>query len=176
LKLAQEIEHTFYVRKFNEMLSMLEEDFEEFSLEKYQELPIEEALKDEIEMLKMNIKSISNGHRKKVYTVALNDLDPTDFLKSCKYLAIKYNPSPVGISMVLYSIGGKIVMCLNKEKYSSSANLSSLRKYFEDKICYNCVFEWINNSNKTLSEIRGIMEKMKEEIKENKEKWDKKEN
>ncbi len=42
-----------------------------------------------------------------------------------------------------------------------------------DKICYNCVFEWINNSNKTLSEIRGIMEKMKEEIKENKEKWDK---
>ncbi len=138
LKLAQEIEHTFYVRKFNEMLSMLEEDFEEFSLEKYQELPIEEALKDEIEMLKMNIKSISNGHRKKVYTVALNDLDPTDFLKSCKYLAIKYNPSPVGISMVLYSIGGKIVMCLNKEKYSSSANLSSLRKYFEDKICYNC--------------------------------------
>ncbi|KKM60314.1 hypothetical protein LCGC14_1543050, partial [marine sediment metagenome] len=138
LKLAQEIGHRFYLRKFNQMLSIPKEDLEEFSSKNYQELPIKEALADEMEMLKMKIESMHNEHTKEVYTIALNDLDPTDFLKSCKHLAIWYKPSPLGINLALYSIGGKTVMCLKKVKYSESANLSLVCKYFEEKICRDC--------------------------------------
>ena len=138
LKLAQEIGHKFYLRKFNQMLSIKKKNFEQFSYEAYQELPIKEALVDEIVMLEMKIESIPNGHMKEVYAIALSDLDPTDFLKSCKYLAIWYKPSSLGIDLELYSIGRKTVICLKKVKYSESANLSLVYKYFKEKICRNC--------------------------------------
>lgn len=173
LKLAQEIEHHFYIRKFNEMLSISEEDFEQFSYEKYQKLPIKEALEDEIEMLKMNIESMPNGHMKKIYKIALNDLDPTDFLKSCKYLAIWYKPSPLGINLALYSIGGKTVICLKKVKYSESANLSLIREHFEEKICKDCTDKsprkenWCFN-HKTLFGMEAIVSKTIQNIKSKK--------
>lgn len=173
LKLAQEIEHHFYVRKFNEMLSISEEDFEQFSYEKYQKLPIKVALEYEIEMLKMNIESMPNGRMKVVYTIALNDLDPTDFLKSCKYLAIWYKPSPLGIELELYSIGRKILMCLKNKKYSESANLSLITKYFEENLCNDCINKsprkeyWCFNQ-KILFSMEKIISKIIQSIKSKK--------
>ncbi len=42
-----------------------------------------------------------------------------------------------------------------------------------DKICYNCISEWIKKSNETLIGIQKIMENIEKEVEGNKQKWDK---
>ena len=64
--------------------------------------------------------------------------------------------------------GFKCIIC-DKKKVKGTRYIGG----HYDSICYNCISEWVNNSNKTLSGIKEIMEKIEEEVKENKEKWDK---
>ncbi len=64
--------------------------------------------------------------------------------------------------------GFKCIVC-DKQKVKGTRYIGG--SY--DCICYNCVSEWVKNSNETLSNIKEIMEKLKEEVKENKGKWDK---
>lgn len=69
---------------------------------------------------------------------ALNDIDPTNYLKYCKYLRVDYLfMSPLGKSIGLFSLGPKVIWCLH------SGGISGLRfdllfDSFVSTYCNNC--------------------------------------
>lgn len=69
---------------------------------------------------------------------ALDDLDPTEYLKYCEHFRISYtSTSPLGQSIVLPSLGSKVIWC----KYKGGAlgfSLKNMITHFQSSKCKGC--------------------------------------
>jgi hypothetical protein len=103
--------------------------------------PISEVMQSIKDFYFRDIDAIPDTRIKEAMKIALRDIDPTEFLKHCEFLAIDYIQSPLGKVVGLYSLGGKTLMCLKKEKRIESANLELIFNHFKNEICKECEFK-----------------------------------
>lgn len=141
LELAKEIDHRFYVRKLEYLLRDLGSTPQKITPSDMKNFPISEVMQLIKEFYFRDIDAIPDTRIRDAMKIALRDIDPTEFLRHCKFLAIDYLQSPLGKVIGLYSLGGKTLMCLKKEKRAESANLELIFNHFKDKICKDCEFK-----------------------------------
>ncbi|KKL13030.1 hypothetical protein LCGC14_2529840, partial [marine sediment metagenome] len=137
LKLAKKINHQHYIKRFAYNISHLGEKFEPLNIDDIRE----SSLSDNIQILKQkfnNIDSIEDQHIKLAIKLGLDDLNPLKYLKYCEFLVIAYYPSPLGISLQLYSLGWKSLGCSEKSIKVEPGNLENLFNVFKKQFCYDC--------------------------------------
>lgn len=141
LELAKEIDHRFYIRKFEYLLKDLGSTTQKITPSDMKNFPISEVMQLIKEFYFRDIDAIPDTRTRDAMKIALRDIDPTEFLRHCEFLAIDYLQSPLGKVIGLYSLGGKILMCLKKEKRVESANLELIFNHFKNEICIGCEFK-----------------------------------
>lgn len=137
LKLAKKINHQHYIKRFEYNISHLGEKFEPLKIDDIRE----SSLSDNIQIIKQkfnNIDSIEEQHIKMAIKLGLDDLNPLKYLKYCEFLVIAYYPSPLGISLQLYSLGWKSLGCSEKNIKVEPGNLENLFNVFKKQFCQDC--------------------------------------
>ncbi len=141
LELAKEINHKFCIKKFEYLLEDTGGTPQRITIEEMKNFPIGESMQYIREFYFRDIDTIPDENHGEAKKIALKDVDPTEVLKYCKFLAVDYRPSPLGQVYGLYSLGSKFLMCLKKEIKSESFNLEVVFNHFKDIRCKDCKFK-----------------------------------
>ncbi len=141
LELAKEIDHKFYIRKFEYLLSDIGSIPQKISPNEMRNFPISETMQLIREFYFRDIDAIPDNRIKEAMKIALRDVDPTEFIKYCEFLMVDYHQSHLGKVLGLYSLGGKILTCIKKEIWFESANLELIFNHFKNEICKDCEFK-----------------------------------
>lgn len=140
LELANEISHLFYIKKFNYNLNELGKDFRPFTLNDVIEMPLSTSIQTIKSFKLSNIDTIPDPHIKESLKVALNDIDPIEFLKHCEFIAVGYYPSKLGQAFGIYSLGAKKIACLKNKMIYDSRQLTDTFELFKKNFCEGCEY------------------------------------
>ncbi len=138
LEIAKNSNHQYYIKKFSYNLENLGSISELFTLNDVIKIPLSRTMEILKNFKLSNLNSIEDTHIKGSLKLALNDLNPVDFLKKCKNFLVGYYPSVLGQVEGIYSLGLKRVTCEKHKIIYESGNLKNIFDLYEKKYCSKC--------------------------------------
>ena len=96
LELTKKINHKFYIRKFEYLLSDLGRTAQTTSIDEFKNYPISELTQMIQNFYFRQIDKIPDIRLKEGLKIAGKDHNPTEILRDCEFLAVDYIPSTYG--------------------------------------------------------------------------------
>lgn len=165
LELAKQNNHVYYIEKFEYVIKEAGKPVEIPTIKEQREEVRNMPLKSFIEFQELkfrNLDSMEDEELKNMLKFAQKEMYVLDILRFCENLNICYNPSPLGQVYGIFSLGGKTIACLIKNKRYQSANLMNTIELFKKNFCEGCELQQAREQNFNPSAI--ILDQMCNEI------------